>query len=174
MLSVAALAGAAVLSWGADARASETQLGLDADLAFPLDEVEVDSGAGFNGRIGQRLDLMLLTLTPEVSGGYYTFGGQTEPKVYRGLLGARLGLGAVVRAVAFAHAGVGHASFDVPSTVEDPGRTAFAYDAGLALDFTLLPLLDVGVHGAYNSIGGNDAAGAFDWATAGVNVELVF
>lgn len=157
------------------ARAAETQLGLDADLAFPLDDIEVDRGGGANVRLGRRLDMTLLTLTGEALGGYHQFGGAMKPRVYRGAVGARLGIGAVVRAVGFAHAGLGHATFTQPEgSFPDLGRTAFAYDAGGGLDFTLLPLLDLGVHGAYNAVAAGSSESKFTWATVGAHAELVF
>jgi hypothetical protein len=59
---------------------------------------------------------------------------------------------------------------DVPAP--DPSRTGLTYDFGLFLDFTLLPLLNLGVHAAYDRmVGGADPA--FHWLTFGAHAELI-
>lgn len=89
------------------------------------------------------------------------------------MVGVRLGLGAILRPVVFAHAGVGHGTFSSP-TGTDLDRTGLAYDAGGGIDFTLLPLLNVGVYGAYNFLASKSGADALKWASLGLNAELVF
>jgi hypothetical protein len=70
----------------------------------------------------------------------------------------------------FVHAGIGHLS--LPDSL--PSHTAFSYDAGAFLDLTLLPLLDLGVHGAYNRVTPGDEVEAFEWATVGAHAALIF
>jgi opacity protein-like surface antigen len=154
---------------------AELTVGADLDAAIPLDEPAIDAGWGVGGRIGPRLDAKVLTLGGELAGHYYSFGGDLEPSVYRGMLGARLGVGVVVRAIAFVHGGLARATFTEPAgTGVDFDRTALAYDAGLGAEFVLLPLLNLGAHGAYNSVAGDDDSDALDWLTLGVHAELVF
>lgn len=51
--------------------------------------------------------------------------------------------------------------------------TGFTYDVGALFDFTLLPLVNVGVHAAYNQIPGRDDP-SLQWVSMGGHVELVF
>ena len=61
------------------------------------------------------------------------------------------------------------ASFDV-LTLE---TLAPVIDAGLALDFTLLPLIDLGVHGAYNTMFPRDDGSSLEFLTLGAHAALV-
>ena len=170
--AIGALAVLAIGTWVSSARA-DTVIAGDLDLAFPIDQHSVNDGLGFGVRLGERLTAKPLVLTGEIGGSYYHLRGTLEPHVYRGLIGARLGVGSAIRPVVFGHLGIARATFSEPPAV-NLDRTAFAWDAGVGLDFTLLPLLNLGVHGAYNSVGPHASAGAFKWATLGANIELVF
>jgi hypothetical protein len=46
-------------------------------------------------------------------------------------------------------------------------------DGGLAIDFTLLPLIDLGVHGAYNVLLPRGDTDAFKFVTLGAQAALV-
>lgn len=151
--------------WLVPARA-DTILGIDADYVVPVDEDNLDPGYGFALRGGPRLDLKLLTLTAEMMGTMRKFEGSLGPRVYEGKVGARLGVGAIVRPNVFGHVGLGHARF--PEGYDN--RTELAADFGLGLDFTVLPLMNLGVHGAYNFLGDSPS---LDWATLGGHVEFV-
>lgn len=139
---------------------ADTQIGADLDYARPINS-DVDSGGGFAARLGWQLHVPLLVLTPEGVFNYVRFSGSGGPSVYRGLGGVRLGLGEVLRPGVFGHAGVAQRSAD------------FTFDVGAFLDFTLLPLLNVGVHVAYNRIRGGDDP-SFQWLTLGAHAELIF
>jgi hypothetical protein len=132
-----------------------------------IDEPGVDAGAGGALRLGQELDLILLSLTPEVGASYHTFGGAFEPTHTSGFVGARLSFGKVLEPGVFAHVGVGHLS------VEGGSETAPALDAGVSLDLTLLPVIDLGAHAAYDALLVSDAD-AFDWYRFGVHAALSF
>ena len=132
---------------------------------------EGDTGAGVDLYFGPRLDLGLLALTTELSGGYHDFGGDIDPTVYRGMAGGRLGLFTVIRPSIFAHIGVGHLTWEAPGN--DDSRTNVATDVGAALDFTVLPLVDLGVQLSYNTIAGGSGGPAFDWTQFGVHVIFV-
>ena len=155
--------------WSANAEAS-TVIGGDLDYAGPI-STGATSGWGFGFRLGQRFHVPLIAIDPELGFTYHSFTDTTSPHSYRGLAGLRLGIGEIFRVGPFAHLGVGHLSL---SGTPDHSRTAFTYDVGLFLDFTVLPLLDIGIHGSYDQIVAADAGPAFQFATVGANVALVF
>jgi hypothetical protein len=114
-----------------------------------------------------------LTLTTELSGGFHDFSGELDPTVYRGLAGGRLGVGVIIRPSVFAHIGVGHLRYDDPFGDGRDGRTNLAGDLGAALDFTILPLVDLGVQASYNTVAGDDDNDAFEWLQAGAHITFV-
>ena len=149
----------------------ETMLGADLEYAAPVESTG-DTGFGVTIRGGLQLHLPFVALTPELAMGYDGFTGTGDPSAYRGVAGLRVGIGELLRFGGFGHAGVGHLDLDMPGP--DPSHTAFTYDAGLFLDFTLLPLLDVGVHSAFNQLIKNGDNDNFYWVTFGVHAALVF
>lgn len=145
---------------------SNTNIALDFDFGAALDQAGTKSGGGGALRIGQELDLFLISLTPELGGSYHAFGGDDETRIYKGFLGGRLAIGKIVEPSIFAHAGVARVQgFE--------SRTAPTLDGGLALDFTLLPLIDLGVHGAYNVILPRDDGSSLEFVTLGAHAALV-
>jgi hypothetical protein len=114
-----------------------------------------------------------LTLTTEVSAGFHDFGGDLDPTVYRAMGGGAIGIGAIIRPSVFAHIGVGHLRFDDPFADDRAGRTNITADLGAALDFTILPLVDLGIHGSYNVLAGDDDYDAFEWLQAGAHITFV-
>lgn len=159
------------LSWSEPARAQNT---IGVDLSFN-NTVEDDSydGAGIDVYFGPRLDLDLLALTTELSAGYHNFGSDVDPAVYRGMAGGRLGLFTVIRPSIFAHIGVGHLTWNEDFGSGRDSRTNIATDVGAALDFTVLPLVDLGVQVSYNTIAASDGEPAFDWTQVGAHVIFV-
>lgn len=154
--------------------AAETTIAGDLDYAIPIDANATDSGPGFGIRLGQQLHMPLIALTPEIGFTWAHFGGDFDPTVYRGLAGLRLGVGEILRPGVYAHAGIGHLSWDAPRGLPDPSHTAFSFDAGAFVDFTLLPFINIGVHGAYNQLASGDYVDALKWATVGAHAALVF
>lgn len=120
-------------------------------------------------RFGPRLDLKLLTLDAELGLGAHKMGGELSPTVYRGVVGSRLGLALGIRPSIFAHIGVGHVDYASVT----PDLTHLTADVGLALDFTLLPLIDLGAHAAYNTIAGDGTLSPFSFATVGGHITFV-
>jgi hypothetical protein len=181
LASSVAFAGASVSAfvtaafWSSPAHATDTDTIVAASLALaaPVQTDQVKAGWGFDGRLGRRLDGKLLKLTGEFVAGYYDFGGDLSPTVYRGMAGARLAIGAVLTPLVFAHAGVARATFSSPPG-RDLDRTAFTYDAGGGLDFTLLPLVNLGAYASYNHVASKGAADSLQWLSLGLNAELVF
>jgi hypothetical protein len=168
----AATAALTALAWPSTA-AAETAVGVDLALNDSIAGDDAGSGAGVDIIVGPRLDLAILTLTTELSLGFHDFGGAYDPAVYRGMAGGRLGIGVVIRPSVFAHIGAGHLRFDDPFGDGRDGRTNVATDVGAALDFTILPLVDLGIQGSYNFIGGTDVYEPFEWLQAGVHVTFV-
>jgi hypothetical protein len=163
---------AALTLWPRSATA-QTTLGIDLAFNDGTDQTETDSGAGVDIYFGPRLDLAILSLTTELSGGLHDFGGPLDPTVYRVLAGGRLGVGFILRPSVFAHVGVGHLRVDELVGSGRDSRTNLAGDLGLALDFTVLPLMDIGLQGSYNVIAGGSDSEAFEWLQAGVHVIFV-
>ena len=174
-LCLAVVAAVATIPTWPRSAAADTVVGVDLNFNDAITEDnddDAETGAGVDVFFGPRLDLTLLTLTTELSGGFHDLGGDADPTVYRLLAGGRLGLGAIIRPSVFAHLGVGHVRFDNLLGGRD-GRTHLAGDVGAALDFTLLPLINLGIQGSYNAVAGNDDEQAIEWLQAGVHVTFV-
>jgi len=146
--------------------AAATKLALDLDYVNGIDE-PVDAGTGGALRLGQELDLILLSLTPEIGASYHMFGGSTDRSHTSGFIGARLSLGKVLEPGVFAHVGIGHLS-----GAADYSETAAALDAGVSLDLTLLPIIDIGLHAAYDTLLISEEP--FDWYRLGAHVAIEF
>ncbi len=144
-----------------------TQIAVDFDFTTAVDAPRTDSGGGGQLRFGRKFDLLLVSLTPELGGGYHGFGGDDNSKLYSGFVGGRLGVGKILEPSIFGHVGI--ARLDAVQS-----RTAPILDAGIALDLTLLPLIDLGVHGAYNVMMPKDDGSALKFVTLGVHAALVF
>jgi len=142
-LAVIAMSVLATVAVPLEAKASVRPAG-DIDFA-----VGKETGWGFNGRLGYELDLVFAKIVPEVGGGWTTFSPVPDKEghdVIRGFAGARLRFGTVIVPSFFAHVGYGRIKTTraLPNDVSAGGLTA---DAGAALEFTLLPLIDFGLHG---------------------------
>jgi hypothetical protein len=149
-----------------DRDATRTHIAFDMDFGNAIDEPGTSSGGGGAVRIGQELDLFLVSLTPELGGGYHAFVGSSNARVYSGFLGGRLAVGKIVEPSIFGHLGVARLE-------GTEARTAPMLDAGLALDLTVLPLIDLGAHGSYNAMFPRDDGSAFKWMVLGAHAALV-
>jgi hypothetical protein len=150
-----------------DRDSSKTHIAVDFDFNSAVDAPDTQTGGGGALRLGQELDLFLVSLTPELGGGYHVFGsGDDRSKLYSGFLGGRLAIGKIIEPSLFGHVGVGR--LDGFET-----RTAPMLDGGLAIDFTLLPLIDLGLHGAYNVMLPRDNGTSFKFVTLGAQAALV-
>jgi hypothetical protein len=170
---------------------AQLQVGVDVDAVFPTgEELEGDTGFGIAGRIGVGLPTPAIDFVPELSVGYAGLGAPAiaegvsgddvdrlrdlDLSVVRAMVGARLGWGEILRPTLFAHVGYGRVNVGEDETFfERRGgfgeESALSFDAGLAFDLTILPLIDVGVHGAYNLL---DTERALEWWSAGVHAAL--
>ena len=148
---------------------SGTAIGADIDYTNGVNEQYVSSGTGFNVRLGYKLDLKLLQLTPEIGGAYHTYSGDAGVKVAQGIVGGRVSFFKVLEPGIYAHLGYGHLSGSMGQ-----GHSGATADAGLTLDLTLLPLVDFGVHGGYSGMLKSGDYRAFDSYVVGVHGALIF
>jgi hypothetical protein len=169
---VATLAAAGTLLYAEPSKA-DTLIGVQGNLNTLTQPSRDGTGVGIDFLLGKRLDLTLVTLGTELLFGVHSFAGADEAKAYRALAGANLGVGSILRPSVFAHIGVGHIAV-AEDAFPDQSRTALAGDVGVALDFTLLPVLDIGVQGSYNAIRGTSSTDPFRWFQGGVHATLVF
>lgn len=152
-----------------DAHASSgTAIGVDLDYAHGINEPGVGSGTGFNVRLGYKLDLLLAQVTPEVGGGYHSYSGDASAAFSQGFVGGRLAFGKILEPGLYAHLGYGHVGAD------GGGRSGATADAGLTLDLTLLPFIDLGIHAGYDGMLKSGDFSAFDTYVLGVHGALVF
>jgi hypothetical protein len=149
-----------------DSDKSKTHIAVDFDFGTALDAPETKAGGGGALRLGQEFDLLLISLTPELGGGYHAFGGNDETRLYSGFVGGRLAVGKIIEPSVFAHLGLAH-------TNGLENRTAPIMDAGLAIDLTLLPLIDLGFHAGYNAMFPRDDGSALKFVTLGAQAALV-
>ncbi len=140
----------------------------DLDYAVPI-QSNADSGAGAGVRFGWQAHLPFVVITPEVGLTYHAFAGNGGA-AYRGVGGLRFGVGEIIRPGVFAHFGIGRLALPNP----DPSHTAITYDVGAFLDATFLPVVNVGIHAAYNHLSSGNPGAAFAWATIGAHAALVF
>ena len=158
-----------ILAAAPEAKASSgTAIGVDLDYTNGINEARVGSGTGFDVRLGYKLDLLVLQLTPEIGGGYHTFSGDAAAKLSQAIVGGRLQYGKLLEPGVYAHLGYGHLSdFGV-------GHSGATADAGVTLDLTLLPMIDLGVHAGYNGLLKSGAYRAFDSYVLGAHASLIF
>lgn len=168
-------AGAACLAWSHSASA-DSLFGLAISYSDALDELSAVDGAGVDIYGGPRLDLAPLSLTAELQAGYHKFSGPLEPDAYRLMAGGRVGVGvgALLRPIAFAHLGVGHLRYNLLPAFDRESNTGLAAEAGLGLDVTLLPLIDLGLHGSYSVITGDENEDEIEWLQIGVHASWAF
>jgi hypothetical protein len=149
-----------------DSDKSKTHIAVDFDFGTALDAPGTKAGGGGALRLGQEFDLLLISLTPEFGGGYHAFGGNDETRLYSGFIGGRLAVGKIIEPSVFAHLGLAH-------TNGLENRTAPIMDAGLAIDLTILPLIDLGFHAGYNAMFPRDDGSALKFVTLGAQAALV-
>jgi hypothetical protein len=153
---------------GDEGSSSKTVLAFDLDFASTLNEPGAGTGGGGALRLGRKIDFILISLTPEIGGSYYRFDGFNHDRMYRGFIGGRLGFGKIIEPSVFAHIGVGRVEADVAS------HTAPVFDAGIALDLTVLPLINLGAHASYNTLFPQGDYPSFSWLALGLHAALVF
>jgi hypothetical protein len=170
MLVVLGLAVAAVLSSTPSARA-ELMIAADGEALSPVEIDDVSTAPGFGIRLGFQLHLPLVAITPEL--GYKWASFKNGAVINRGIAGARVSIGEIFRFGIAAHLGFGHRSEEYQAV--EHSNLGMSLDAGLFLDLTVLPLLDVGVHIDYGRLAGDASKGleVLQWVTFGVHVALI-
>jgi hypothetical protein len=141
-------------------------LGVDLDYVYAIDEQSITSGGGAALRVGSELDLILITLIPEAYFSHHELDAM-DASLTTGKLGGRLRIGKILEPGLYGHVGI--ASLSVAGAAE----TAPAFDLGFTLDFTLLPLIDIGAHAAYNATLPTGDNSAFRYAIFGLHAALV-
>jgi len=169
-----AVVGCALAAWLSAAEVARADIAIAADVEtlVPIEYDNIDPGPGFGIRLGAQIHLPLITLTPEIGFTWASFGD--GPEIYRGILGARVGLGEVLRFGVFAHLGFGHQSWELATV--DVSHTGVTMDAGLFLDLTIIPLIDVGVHMGYGRLSANEDENIDpnQWLAFGLHAAIVF
>lgn len=152
---------------GREDNAGTLMLALDLEYAAAVSNDFIDNGGGGAVRIGTELDLLLVTLIPELTVDYHTFAGDADSDItsVTGKVGGRIRFLKILEPGIFSHLGVGHLGGDAD-------HTGVAFDAGVTLDLTILPLIDLGIHAAYNRVFGKNDEG-LTYGTAGAHVALV-
>jgi hypothetical protein len=166
--SIALGAGASLWLAPSTARA-DIALAADLELDVPIG-MGVDTAPAFALRLGWQLHLPALVITPEV--GYHRVSFGDELTLNRGFAGGRIAIGEVFRIGAFAHVGFANATFQ--SAAGDQDSTDVTYDVGGFFDFTLLPLLDVGVHAGYGRARADESEDPVQWVPIGAHIALIF
>ena len=146
-------------------------IGADLTLGVPLGGGVSDMlnlGYGFDARVGYQLSLVVLKIQPEVVFSYMGFGDDNDgSSVYRGMVGGRAALGLGLMPFVYAHIGYGNFSTGLSAL----GGSALTYDVGGGIDFSLLPLLSLGISGGYNVIQTDEP---MSWFSLGAHAQLSF
>ncbi len=125
----------------------------------------ISIGYGFNGRLGYTLPVPVVDLTPEILVGYTRFSpdtGSGSIGVTRAMAGGRVGVGAGFKPFAYWHIGYAHPAAE--SAGVELAADVLCTQVGGGLDFTALPLLNLGIQVGYNYASEGDAT----LTTAGV------
>jgi hypothetical protein len=168
VLSAAALFAALTLTSTAHA---QNQIAVDVEAAW-ADDPEDDSGFGVGVRAGHVWDIAILELTPEFGASYHDFDGAPNASAWNLMAGGRFGIDLLIQPSIYAHAGLGHFGYDLPE--REVSHTSLAYDVGVALDLTLLPVIDFGAHATLAGIAGDENVDPFSWLAIGGHIAFSF
>ncbi len=142
---------------------------IDFDYASAMQHDLVREGGGGALRVGSEIDLLLVSLIPEVTFDFHDFGARTRnhAQLLTGKLGGRIRFFKVIEPGLFAHLGLGTLSGD-----RRYSHIGAALDMGVTLDLTILPFIDLGLHAAWNRVFGGYDSG-LSYGTSGFHVALV-
>ena len=154
-------------------------LGVDLNLGLDTGDLPIDSGGiapGASLRLGYELPLPVVRIIPEAQLGFSQFTeddqGNPTQSVLVGRAGVRVGIGGVIGPALYAH--VGYARIDGEGSDFVVQSSGLSYDAGLSVDFTLLPIINLGVHGGINAIVDDGREKTFQWFDIGIHAEVNF
>jgi opacity protein-like surface antigen len=150
---------------------AQNQIAVDVEAAW-ADDPEDDSGFGVGVRAGHVWDIAVLELTPEFGASYHDFDGAPNASAWNLMAGGRFGIDLLIQPSVYAHAGVGHFGYDLPT--REVSHTSLAYDVGVALDLTLLPVIDIGAHATVAGIAGGENVDPFSWLAIGGHIAFSF
>jgi hypothetical protein len=144
-------------------------LALDLDYASAFTPDLIENGGGGALRIGTEHDLFLVTLIPELTLDYHTFGADTRDNatIVTGKVGGRIRFLKIVEPGIFAHIGIGNIGGD-----NKYSHLGAAFDAGVTVDLTIIPLIDIGLHASWNRLFGGYDSGT-SYGVTGAHVALV-
>lgn len=149
--------------------AADIAIGGEAGVSIVTKDLGNDAkiGFGFAGRLGYDIDLSILHLIPEIKVGFDRSPFTENVNTLRPMAGVRASIGIfAVAIVGFAHVGYGF-PLGASDQVEADGMV---YELGGGLDLTTLPLVDIGIWGAFNSIRRGDPT--YDWVSVGAQITL--
>lgn len=150
---------------------AEDEIAVDVEAAW-ADDPNDSNGLGVGLRAGHVWDIAIITITPELGASYHDFEGASDPTAWDVKAGGRFGIDLLIEPSVYAHAGLGHFDYELAS--RDVSHTGLAYDVGAALDLTLLPVIDFGVHATVAGVAGNDSVDPFSWFALGGHVAFAF
>jgi hypothetical protein len=164
-----ALLGAAASLWLAPSTAhADIAIAADLELDVPL-SMGIDSAPAFALRLGWQLNLPAIEITPEV--GYHRVAFGDELTLNRAFVGGRFAFGEIFRFGGYAHVGYADAAFNASAADQD--LSDVTYDVGAFFDFTLMPLLNVGVHSGYGRVRADELDNPIQWIPIGVHAALI-
>jgi len=151
-------------------RTNRIVLAFDFDYSATLSNELFNKGGGGAMRIGNELEFTMITVTPEVVFDYHTFGTYwgSSAQLFTGKVGGRVRFLKAVEPGVFAHIGIGSLGGD-----DRYSHTSPVFDIGVVLDFTFVPVVDLGFHLAWSRIMGGDNS-AISYAVSGVHLAFVF
>ncbi|OIP39323.1 MAG: hypothetical protein AUK47_10205 [Deltaproteobacteria bacterium CG2_30_63_29] len=177
------------LALGLFARESQAQIVISAgpSVSVPLGEI-ADSGTGgvsvttgwsLKGFVGYELPVPLVKATVLVTGGYTMLPtdppdiGNADLNITQCLAGARLGLGGFIQPSLMLAVGYGWVSGEGSDyTLSHDGLSVLA---GLGVEFTGVPLFDIGLHTDYNQLHYADGGGVdYQWVDIGLTLARRF
>lgn len=150
---------------------AQDQISVDVEAAW-ADDPQNESGFGVGLRAGHVWDIAVLELTPEFGASYHDFDGAPNASAWNIMAGGRFGIDLLIQPSIYAHAGVGHFGYDLPE--REVSHTSLGYDVGVALDLTLLPVVDFGAHATLAGIAGNEEVDPFSWVAIGGHITFSF
>lgn len=132
--------------------------GAGPNLAIPLGETAdgTSLGWGFKGRVGYELPNPFFDLSFDLIGGWASLPadppdiGNADLNITQIMAGVRIGMGLLISPSVFAAGGYGWVSGEGSDYVLD--HSGFTVVVGAGLDYSVIPLLDIGLIVGYNQV----------------------